>query len=124
MPSRGCGGRPRANWEHHPSRRTADLHRTADHQIRDEGAACRQRGERTHLGPDMKAGAVTAIEEMLDGATATAVDPRQHSVQRVLLVWDAPNLDMGLGSILGGRPHRGTPAPIRRAGPLVARADR
>lgn len=52
----------------------------------------------------MKAGAVTAIEEMLDGATATAVDPRQHSVQRVLLVWDAPNLDMGLGSILGGRP--------------------
>ena len=24
--------------------------------------------------------------------------------QRVLLVWDAPNLDMGLGSILGGRP--------------------
>jgi uncharacterized protein len=26
------------------------------------------------------------------------------SPQRVLLVWDAPNLDMGLGSILGGRP--------------------
>jgi uncharacterized protein len=26
------------------------------------------------------------------------------SMQRVLLVWDAPNLDMGLGSILGGRP--------------------
>jgi putative heme uptake system protein len=24
--------------------------------------------------------------------------------QRVLLVWDAPNLDMGLGSIIGGRP--------------------
>ena len=24
--------------------------------------------------------------------------------RRVLLVWDAPNLDMGLGSILGGRP--------------------
>lgn len=24
--------------------------------------------------------------------------------QRVLLVWDAPNLDMGLGAILGGRP--------------------
>ena len=22
----------------------------------------------------------------------------------VLLVWDAPNVDMGLGSILGGRP--------------------
>ena len=27
--------------------------------------------------------------------------PERH---RVLLVWDAPNLDMGLGSILGGRP--------------------
>ena len=26
------------------------------------------------------------------------------SVRRVLLVWDAPNLDMGLGAILGGRP--------------------
>jgi uncharacterized protein len=24
--------------------------------------------------------------------------------QRVLLVWDAPNLDMGLGALLGGRP--------------------
>jgi uncharacterized protein len=27
-----------------------------------------------------------------------------ESPARVLLVWDAPNLDMGLGSILGGRP--------------------
>lgn len=26
------------------------------------------------------------------------------TAHRVLLVWDAPNLDMGLGSILGGRP--------------------
>ncbi len=26
------------------------------------------------------------------------------ATKRVLLVWDAPNLDMGLGSILGGRP--------------------
>ncbi|HEY7054665.1 MAG TPA: NYN domain-containing protein [Mycobacterium sp.] len=26
------------------------------------------------------------------------------ATRRVLLVWDAPNLDMGLGSILGGRP--------------------
>ncbi|MGH3524294.1 MAG: NYN domain-containing protein, partial [Mycobacterium sp.] len=26
------------------------------------------------------------------------------TVRRVLLVWDAPNLDMGLGSILGRRP--------------------
>jgi uncharacterized protein len=28
----------------------------------------------------------------------------QPGPKRVLLVWDAPNLDMGLGSILGGRP--------------------
>lgn len=33
------------------------------------------------------------------GTTIGAGAPR-----RVLLVWDAPNLDMGLGSILGGRP--------------------
>lgn len=30
--------------------------------------------------------------------------PEAPPTQRVLLVWDAPNLDMGLGSILGGRP--------------------
>jgi putative heme uptake system protein len=30
--------------------------------------------------------------------------PAPGTPQRVLLVWDAPNLDMGLGSILGGRP--------------------
>ena len=34
-----------------------------------------------------------------DGLTSYAA-----GVGRVLLVWDAPNLDMGLGSILGGRP--------------------
>ena len=28
----------------------------------------------------------------------------QSGAQRVLLVWDAPNMDMGLGAILGGRP--------------------
>ncbi len=33
-----------------------------------------------------------------------ARDPRDPAPARVLLVWDAPNLDMGLGSILGGRP--------------------
>jgi uncharacterized protein len=33
-----------------------------------------------------------------------AADPVASNPQRVLLVWDAPNLDMGLGSILGGRP--------------------
>jgi uncharacterized protein len=36
--------------------------------------------------------------------TGEAVEPDSSGPQRVLLVWDAPNLDMGLGSILGGRP--------------------
>jgi uncharacterized protein len=40
------------------------------------------------------------IEDHLDEEQPVAVEPPQ----RVLLVWDAPNLDMGLGSILGGRP--------------------
>jgi len=35
--------------------------------------------------------------ESSDAPTTTRQD-------RVLLIWDAPNLDMGLGSILGGRP--------------------
>lgn len=30
--------------------------------------------------------------------------PEAADTPRVLLVWDAPNLDMGLGAILGGRP--------------------
>ena len=36
--------------------------------------------------------------------TPAAPTEAVSTVQRVLLVWDAPNLDMGLGSILGGRP--------------------
>lgn len=42
---------------------------------------------------------VSIAEELTQPAPAAAEVPR-----RVLLVWDAPNLDMGLGSILGGRP--------------------
>jgi uncharacterized protein len=37
----------------------------------------------------------------LPGDPAADIAP---TIQRVLLVWDAPNLDMGLGSILGRRP--------------------
>jgi putative heme uptake system protein len=37
----------------------------------------------------------------LSGDSMPDVGPTDH---RVLLVWDAPNLDMGLGSILGRRP--------------------
>ncbi|MGA9872121.1 MAG: NYN domain-containing protein [Rhodococcus sp. (in: high G+C Gram-positive bacteria)] len=35
--------------------------------------------------------------------SVTDTGDSRHS-KRVLLVWDAPNLDMGLGAILGGRP--------------------
>ena len=34
----------------------------------------------------------------------TGTGPSTQGTKRVLLVWDAPNLDMGLGAILGGRP--------------------
>lgn len=33
-----------------------------------------------------------------------SVDAESATAKRILLIWDAPNLDMGLGSILGGRP--------------------
>lgn len=53
---------------------------------------------------------MSVIEEAGINETAGAAAPPDiapaipPAVQRVLLVWDAPNLDMGLGSILGGRP--------------------
>ncbi|KIQ10890.1 hypothetical protein ASG56_13520 [Rhodococcus sp. Leaf7] len=37
------------------------------------------------------------------GAVLDVSGDSRHT-KRVLLVWDAPNLDMGLGAILGGRP--------------------
>ena len=46
------------------------------------------------VGPDPG-----ATDQRAAGPTEAPATPR-----RVLLVWDAPNLDMGLGSILGGRP--------------------
>ena len=42
------------------------------------------------------------IQHIEEVAPPQAVAP--DATSRVLLVWDAPNLDMGLGSILGGRP--------------------
>ncbi|MFD1814439.1 NYN domain-containing protein [Rhodococcus gannanensis] len=42
------------------------------------------------------------LPDSLGAAGDDATEPRQP--RRVLLVWDAPNLDMGLGAILGGRP--------------------
>jgi putative heme uptake system protein len=44
---------------------------------------------------------VTALGQEPSGGDVT---PITSPPQRVLLVWDAPNLDMGLGAILGGRP--------------------
>ncbi|MGZ6778216.1 MAG: NYN domain-containing protein [Mycobacterium sp.] len=41
---------------------------------------------------------MSITEEVVEAPSLT------RGVSRVLLVWDAPNLDMGLGSILGGRP--------------------
>ncbi len=46
----------------------------------------------------------TATESGATGATTEPPADAHPPVRRVLLVWDAPNLDMGLGSILGGRP--------------------
>jgi len=43
------------------------------------------------------------IEEDEEDVAPPTVAPAEATA-RVLLVWDAPNLDMGLGSILGGRP--------------------
>lgn len=45
--------------------------------------------------------AVLATPDTVPGPPDSEPKPQ---VNRVLLVWDAPNLDMGLGSILGGRP--------------------
>ncbi|HEX5142355.1 MAG TPA: NYN domain-containing protein [Mycobacterium sp.] len=41
---------------------------------------------------------------MAPETTFGAAAPGNPDARRVLLVWDAPNLDMGLGAILGGRP--------------------
>lgn len=42
------------------------------------------------------------LPDIEPGAVVPTGEVRQP--KRVLLVWDAPNLDMGLGAILGGRP--------------------
>jgi uncharacterized protein len=47
---------------------------------------------------------MTVIEESAATPPAVGETKVEPAVKRVLLVWDAPNLDMGLGAILGGRP--------------------
>jgi len=54
---------------------------------------------------DSAAGGAVGLSRDLDAVTPIpVVDPAPGDMRRVLLVWDAPNLDMGLGAILGGRP--------------------
>jgi putative heme uptake system protein len=56
---------------------------------------------------------MSVTEEVTEHAAPSALPETGHAdgpgdltppIRRVLLVWDAPNLDMGLGSILGRRP--------------------
>ena len=55
---------------------------------------------------------MSVTEEVTEPAAPSALPETGHDgpgdltppIRRVLLVWDAPNLDMGLGSILGRRP--------------------
>ncbi|WP_066908494.1 NYN domain-containing protein [Millisia brevis] len=50
----------------------------------------------------------TSVETRSDASASRARDTDPHDPdrarRRALLVWDAPNLDMGLGAILGSRP--------------------
>ena len=43
-------------------------------------------------------------EPLISDSAAPPAPTAEPAPRRVLLVWDAPNLDMGLGAILGGRP--------------------
>ncbi len=45
-----------------------------------------------------------SVTEDVPRLDETPANGRPTGTRRVLLVWDAPNLDMGLGAILGGRP--------------------
>ncbi|WP_084509697.1 NYN domain-containing protein [Nocardia pseudovaccinii] len=48
--------------------------------------------------------AVVDVAGEVHGTGSEVIGAVTPDVRRVLLVWDAPNLDMGLGAILGGRP--------------------
>ena len=92
-----------------------DLGAAADHEVRVQGAACRKRRRRAALGEAMSLTDEIPVTTAADAEVAPAP-------ARVLLVWDAPNLDMGL--VDPRRPaHRRLPAPLRRAWALVAVAD-
>ena len=79
----------------------ADLGAAARHQVRGKAQRRGQRRRRTALGET----AVSLTEDIrhIEDVNPPPVAPAETTA-RVLLVWDAPNLDMGLGSILGGRP--------------------
>jgi uncharacterized protein len=59
------------------------------------------------MGEDQfMSGSVSLSDAGVDsaGSAADNLGSNPRGVSRVLLIWDAPNLDMGLGAILGGRP--------------------
>lgn len=56
------------------------------------------------LAAETNAATPAASPEVASGSALSGPSDAGASSQRVLLVWDAPNLDMGLGSILGRRP--------------------
>ncbi len=102
-PSRCCVGSARR------FRRTLPISvQPTGHQVRGEGAPRRQRHHRILWTKSQlrKGFAHERRRGHRAAATPSPRQPRRRSPlpQRVLLVWDAPNLDMGLGSILGGRP--------------------
>ncbi|MBH0121455.1 NYN domain-containing protein [Rhodococcus sp. CX] len=45
-----------------------------------------------------------SLDEDMSATSDSVTGAGGNPHRRVLLVWDAPNLDMGLGAILGGRP--------------------
>src|SRR4029079_3398746 len=90
----------------------------ARHQVRAQGAG-RPRRHRAAVGEVMSVtdDIPTEIAQVLPDADGAPAVP---APARVLMVWDAPNLDMGLGSILGGRPtasHRPRFDRLRRRPP-------
>lgn len=59
--------------------------------------------QETPTQPSAAAAATTAPTPATSAAAATPAPASEDG--RLLFIWDSPNIDMGLGSILGGRPH-------------------
>src|SRR5882757_8096717 len=61
-------------------------------------------GEDRNMSVSEMAHEVVEVAGEVQGTGSEGLGGATPDVRRVLLVWDAPNLDMGLGAILGGRP--------------------